>query len=191
MKDLITLNEESLKQWQEQDMEPLRYAYDLYPEDAVLDIGSYKREWGNEIVARYGCHVEYFDALDNRAAWTHDGFIEMGGAYLYTSAFAKEKPYKYACLDIATFLQKEIALVKINIEGGEYELLNYIIEKGLMNNVIDLQAQFHLIEGRDCENMYSDLAKRLKKTHELSWRWPFCWESWKRRKEHNAQFHSV
>lgn len=188
---MVILNPDSLKQWQEADLEPLRYAYELYPEDRVLDIGSYKREWGQEIVNRYGCQVEYFDALDNRAAWLFDGEIEMGGAYYYTSVFAKEKPYKYKCVDIAPYLVKEVALVKINIEGGEYQLLDYIIQQGLIGNIIDLQVQFHLIEGVDTEILYDELITRLSQTHELSWRYPFCWESWQRKKEYQQQFHSV
>lgn len=188
---MVTLNPDSLKQWQEEDMEPLRYAYDLLPEDIVLDIGSYRREWGKEIVDRYGCKVEYFDALDNRAAWTYTGDIEMGGAFYYTSIFAKDKPFKFACVDIAPFLEKEIRLVKINIEGGEYELLQYIFEKGLMNNIVDLQVQFHLIEGRDWEKQYQEIAKYLSQTHELSWRYPFCWENWTRKKEANKLFQSL
>lgn len=180
---MISLNPDSLKQWQEGDMELLRYAYDLYPEDTVLDIGSYQREWGKEIVKRYGCKVEYFDALDNRAAWLFDGEIEMGGAFYYTSMYAESKPFKFTCVDIAPYLQKEIALVKINIEGGEWELLKYILDRGLMGNIIDLQVQFHLIEGWNCQSLYDGLERELRRTHELSWRYPFCWESWQRKAE--------
>lgn len=188
---MISLNQDSLKDWQEKNMESIRYGYELLPEDTVLDIGSYQREWGKEIEKRYGCKVEYFDALDNRAAWLYDGTIKTGGAYYYTSIFAEETPNEYKCVDIAPFLQSEVRLVKINIEGGEYELLSYIIEKGLMNNIVELQVQFHLVEGKDSEAMYNELRFKLKQTHELSWRWPFCWESWQRRKEYNAQFHSL
>lgn len=180
--DIISLNQDSLKQWQEENMELIRYAYDLVPKDAVLDIGSYQREWGKEINNRYGCYVEYFDALDNRAAWLYDGTLEMGGAYYYTSAFAKDKPYKYGCVDIVPYLQKEIRLVKINIEGGEYQLLDYIIEKGLIGNIAELQVQFHLIEGADSEKEYNLLAKRLSMTHKLTWRYPFVWENWARKR---------
>jgi hypothetical protein len=177
--ETVSLNPESLRQWQEQDMEIIRYGYELYPDDTVLDIGSYQREWGNKIAADHGCHVEYFDALDNRAAWLFDGELKMGGAYYYTSMFTPGWQ-TYHCVDIAPFLQAEVALVKINIEGGEYDLLNYIIEKGLMKNIINLQVQFHLIEGVDCEGAYKELAKQLSLTHKISWRYPFCWESWER-----------
>jgi hypothetical protein len=190
---MISLNQDSLREWQGQDMEPIRYAYDLLPEDTVLDIGSYKREWGKEIEQRYGCKVEYFEALDNRAAWLFDGTIEMGGAFYYTTAFAKEKPHRYGCVDIAPYLQREIALVKINIEGGEYALLDYIIEKGLMGNITELQVQFHVIDNPDIdyEKVYKWLAEQLSQTHELTWRWPFCWENWRRKKEQSKIFHSV
>lgn len=177
-KEIVSLNPESLRQWQEQNLEQMRYDYDVKVGDYVLDIGSYQREWGKRFEAK-GCIVEYFDALDNRAAWTYDGEIAMGGAYYYTSMFGEGVMSKFKCVDIAPYLQKEVALCKINIEGGEVELLNYIIEKGLIGNIHNLQVQFHMVEGRDSEKDYISIAGWLSRTHELSWRSPFCWESWK------------
>lgn len=37
----------------------------------------------------------------------------------------------------------DIGLMKINIEGGEYELLERMIELGIINKVKDIQIQFH------------------------------------------------
>lgn len=181
MSEMVSLNKDSLKQWQEQNLEHLRYEYDLLPEDFVLDIGSYQREWGKEIVNRYGCKVFYFEALDDRAAWIYDGEIELGGAFYYSSQFLPPV-VKVKCVDIARYLDKEIRLVKINIEGGEYQLLDYIIEKDLIGNIAELQVQFHLIEGADSEKEYYLLAKRLSMTHKLTWRYPFVWENWTRKK---------
>lgn len=178
MSETISLNPDSLKQWQDERLEYLRYSYDLNGADKVIDIGSYRREWADKITHDFGCHVECFDALDNKAAWLFNGRIAMGGAYYYNSMFAEDKPNEYDCVDIAPYLQQEIALMKINIEGGEYDLLNYIIDKGLMGNIRNLQVQFHLIEGQDCNDRYGELAIKLSVTHKLSWRYPFCWESW-------------
>ena len=83
-------------------------------------------------------------------------------------------------MDIAKYLQSEVALCKINIEGGEYELLQYIISKGLMKNIKNLQVQFHYIEGKDCEKMYSVIEGLLSLTHRQTWRFPFVWENWER-----------
>lgn len=176
---MITLNKESLKQWQEENLEHLRYEYDLKPDDYVIDIGSYRREWADEITKRYHCKVECFDALDNRAAWTYDGKIKMGGAFYYTSMFSDEINSEFNCVDIAKFLNEEVALMKINIEGGEYLLLNYIIEKGLHKNIKNLQIQFHEVEGMEYELAYKMLVSELSKTHKLTWHYPYVWENWK------------
>lgn len=174
-----SLNSESLKQWQSDDMECVRYAYEIYEGDRILDIGSYQREWGKRF-EEMGADVEYFDALDNRAAWTHDGEIEMGGAFYYTSAF-EPGGQKFKCVDIAPYLSDDVQVCKINIEGMEYDLLDYIMDKELMSKIGHLQVQFHMIEGVDVEARYASIVKRLEETHRLEWRYPFCWESWQRK----------
>lgn len=178
---MISLHPTYLKQWQDEHLERLRYEYpDIKEHETVLDIGSYRREWGNAMIEKYTVKVESFDALDNKAAWKFNGKLAMGGAYYYTSMY-EPAVTEYWCVDIAPYLQQEIAVVKINIEGGEYELLEYIISKGLMKNIRNLQVQFHYIEGKDCERMYQVLAQLLSLTHTLQWRYPFCWESWERK----------
>jgi hypothetical protein len=179
---MVTLDQNNLKTWQENNLEGLRYEYDLKPTDHVLDIGSYRREFAEEIIKRYGCTVECFDALDNKAAWLFDGQLSFGGQYYYSSAFHKGRDQTiYRCVDIAPYIDKEIALCKINIEGSEYELLNYIIDKGLVKHINNIQVQFHYIEGQDCEKMYEELATKLSKTHSITWRTAFVWENWKRK----------
>lgn len=165
--------------WRDFD-ETLRYKYDLKPTDKVLDIGSYRREWCDKIIQMYGCEVECFDALDNRAAWTYEGKIAMGGNFLYTSMYSENIDKEFFCVDIANYLQNEIALVKMNIEGGEYELLKYIYEKGLMKNIKNLQVQFHMIEGMSNGKLYKGIADMLRITHQPTWRRPFVWENWER-----------
>lgn len=179
---MVGIDETYLRLWQEDGAELLRYEYDLKPEDYCLDIGSYHQEWANEIRTRYNCKVDCFEALDNNAAWVYDGEIEMGGQFYYTSMFDKGElglVQKFKCVDIAPYLQNEVALMKVNIEGGEYELLDYIIEKGLIKNIKNIQVQFHLVDGWDCEKKYKELADKLKLTHTLTWRYPFVWENWK------------
>src|SRR5678809_1118970 len=91
-------------EWVEKGLEHLRYEYDLKPDDYCIDIGSYRREWADEIVKRYGCKVECFEALDDRAAWLYDGEMEIGGVFLYSSIFTKEERRKVKCEDIACLL---------------------------------------------------------------------------------------
>lgn len=177
---MVSLNEISLKEWQDNNLEYLRYQYDLKPDDYVIDIGSYRQEWADGIRHKYGCHVECFDALDNKAAWIKDGTIRLGGQYYYTSQFDNTNTKEFKCYDIAPFLNKEVALCKINIEGMEYVLIQYIISQGLIKNIKNLQVQFHLIEEENTQVMYDTIKAQLSKTHFLTWQYPFCWESWQR-----------
>lgn len=172
--DKITLGDQS--NWNED----LRYQYDLKPTDYVLDIGSYRMEFADKIRSLFRCKVECFDALDNRAAWIYDGKLAVGGNYLYTSMYSEVLNKECDCVDIANYLQREVALCKINIEGGEYELLQYIISKDLMKNIKNLQVQFHYIDGKDCVKMYEVIKDFLSLTHRIKWRFPFVWENWER-----------
>jgi hypothetical protein len=174
---MVSLGDQTI--WQEQKLEHLRYEYDLKPEDVVLDIGSYRREFADGITKKFGCKVKCFDALDGNAAWTHEGRILMGGLFYYTSAFDQENQKEFKCVDIAPYL-KDIALCKINIEGMEYALIEYMIAKGLIGEIKNIQVQFHLISGVDCEGLYTRLAEKLSKTHKITWRYPFVWENWER-----------
>lgn len=188
----VTLNEESQAIWQSQNLEYLRYEYDLKQDDVVIDLGAYRGEWANKIRSQYGCcviAVEPTDSIDSypcefikKAAWLFDGKLRFGGAFYYTSAF--ENPVsEYECFDVNSLLGRfdEIALLKINIEGAEYDLLTHIIDHGYISRIKHLQVQFHLIEEQQSEGHYDLVADGLKPTHELEWRYPFCWESWRRR----------
>jgi len=177
---MISLNKDSLKQWQDENLEHLRYEYDVKPGELILDIGSYQREWSNEMIKRYDCIAECFDAIDNRAAWIKDGSITVGGNYLYTSFYDQENERLVECEDIGKYLCQEVAVCKINIEGGEYALLKHIISGYYMPNIRNLQVQFHHVEGLDTAQLYEEIRLLLLMTHTPEWKYPFCWESWKR-----------
>lgn len=188
----VTLNEESQSIWQEQNCEYLRYEYDLTPDDLVLDIGAHTGEFSQKIFDKYGCRIiaieptGYIDGFTdgeviNQAASDHDGIESFGGLSLYTSIY-EPSAHKYPCFDINSLLSKydEIALVKINIEGGEYRLLKHIIGAGLHTRIRNLQVQFHQVEGEPYEQWYLGVADKLADSHILSWQYSFCWENWRR-----------
>lgn len=189
----VSLNETSQTEWQEKNLEYLRYEYDLKPEDVVIDVGAYRGEWASQIFCRYGCKLIVIEPgpwivglpigeVINKAASDHEGTLRFGGAYYYSSEH-EEPTHEYPCFDINSLLSKydEIALVKINIEGGEYSLLDHIIKAGLHGRLRNLQVQFHCIEGEPFEDWYDRIQKQLSETHELSWFYPFCWENWRRK----------
>jgi len=188
----VTLNEESQAIWQSQNLEHLRYEYDLSSNSVVIDLGAYRGEWASEIRARYGCCVicvEPTDAIDGwqcetikKAAWTFDGKLRFGGAYYYSSAF-EDPVTEFECFDVNSLLSRfdEIALLKMNVEGAEYDLLEHVYRAGLMPLIKDLQVQFHLVEGEDSRMRYEVIENLLCETHSIAkFDYPFCWENWSR-----------
>lgn len=187
----VTLNEDSQSIWQSENLEHLRYEYDLKPNDVVIDLGAYRGEWAQQIRDRYGCRViaveptdnitYYHGEIINKAAWLFEGRLKFGGAYYYTSSF-EEPNIEYTCFDVNTLLSQfaEIAVLKINIEGAEYDLLKHIISAGLQVCTKNIQVQFHLIEDVSVGPKYLKIAEALRKTHQVNWGYPFCWENWVR-----------
>lgn len=156
--------------------ENLRYDYDLNENDTVLDIGSHKGEF-MERIGKTGCKVIPFDPSINRCAWVYDGEIAIGGGDDAQASFMYEGE-KYKCVDILNYLDQEIALCKINIEGGEYQLMEHILKYGFQKNVENFQIQFHPVVDINYEERYQAICNELSKTHHITWKHPFVWENW-------------
>ena len=71
-----------------------------------------------------------------------------------------------------------IDLMKINIEGGEYDLLEHLIDSGVIGAIADVQVQFHDFVPH-AEKRMEEIQRRLSETHELTWQYKFIWENWK------------
>src|SRR5262249_53981491 len=73
-----------------------------------------------------------------------------------------------------------IAVLKINIEGCEYELLEHLIDTGWIGRVHQIQVQFHDFVP-NARARRSLIQQRLRATHVQRWNYPFIWEAWERR----------
>lgn len=178
---------EGVIEWQQKNLEWMRYDYpDLKPGDIVFDLGSYKREFASKMQKKYKVRVECFDPAENRVAWIYKGALTLNGdenTRSFINTGTKEAPAQtraFPCYDIAEEIRKfeRIALMKINIEGGEYPVMNRILSEGLANRIDKFQIQFHVVDHLDTIGTYQAIADRLSLTHKIDWRYPFCWESW-------------
>jgi hypothetical protein len=83
--------------------------------------------------------------------------------------------------DISSFIRDEnilkIDLMKINIEGGEYELLSRLIETGDIKKISQLQIQFHCVSPNSIVQM-NEIKDNLRKTHHSTFEYEFVWENW-------------
>jgi hypothetical protein len=86
--------------------------------------------------------------------------------------------------DVAHFFAEHrietVDLMKLNIEGGEYEMLPRMIEAGLIGRVRNLQIQFHEVTSDSAARMDA-IRRDLTQTHDPAYEYRFVWEGWKLR----------
>jgi FkbM family methyltransferase len=75
---------------------------------------------------------------------------------------------------------QHIDLMKINIEGGEYELLDRLIEMQLIDMINNIQVQFHQVSHSSLSHM-NRIQSDLMNTHEPTYQYEFVWENWRRK----------
>lgn len=179
----------------------LRLDYNLDENSIVIDVGARHGDWSAPILERYNCSMHIFEPWDvidgciirlmnyknvyfyQYAASTYDGKITMGIEDEEPSIYHENNQVVFNCMDFKKFIIDKkfdnIDLIKINIEGGEYELIEDLIKNNLIDLFDNLQIQFHMID--DYEERYENIFQNLSKTHELTWKYPFIWENWKRK----------
>lgn len=169
--------------------------------ELVIDAGGFRGEWTAEILIRYGCRSRVYEPIPEFALACRerfgknklvsvvtaalggaDGNIRIGKNDDGSSEFGSDASSSVAVqmLDVARELTdagENIACMKINIEGGEYALLERLIEKNLISNIRCLLIQFHT-RPNDWQKRYAEINRHLSNTHELSWQYDMVWEKW-------------
>jgi len=87
---------------------------------------------------------------------------------------------EFGSLTVGNHLVEEIALLKSNIEGGEYDLFDRLIDTGWLPRIHTLSIQFHeWVPG--AHRRRAQLQRAFARTHSQSWDYPWVWELWTRR----------
>lgn len=181
-----------------------RFDYDLNENSFVIDLGGYCGQWASDIFSRYLCNVSVFEPVSEFAKKIETRFSRnskiqvyqfgLGGSTreesisvcgtsssIYRNSSEKETTKIVDVRDWFSSNKVEaVDLIKINIEGGEYELLERLIETDLISKILDLQVQFHHIAS-DSETRMQTIQEALKNTHYLTYQYKFVWENWTRR----------
>jgi FkbM family methyltransferase len=179
----------------------------LNSESIVFDLGGYTGEWTSEIAARYCSSVYVFEPVNFYVKLMRHRFagnpkikiFDFGLAdktqevTIHVDKFASSifnkndgtKPTeKIKLVAFGTFVQEhqvaKIDLVKINIEGAEYDLLYEIIRAGYISSIKGLLVQFHdFVPG--AHQKRAELQNQLSQTHQKVFDYSFVWEYWQRK----------
>ena len=113
---------------------------------------------------------------------------EDGSAYLnedHQSSYIDNKKTKQlvSTKRLETFMKEEfiknIGLLKLNVEGSEYEIIESLIKSEQISNIKHLHIQFHdFLDNSEVRR--KELIEKLKKTHKQVWSFYFVWERWDR-----------
>jgi len=180
----------------------LRLEYPLNKDSFIMDVGGYIGDWAAAIQQRYDCEVAIFEPLPHGIKRLEERFRNRSKIRIYPIGLAGESGFanltdsmdgssvygealgiRIQLVSIFEWLQKSnvsnIDLIKINIEGGEYSLLEKLIEVRALNLFRFFQIQFHpTFEGY--EKRINTIHEHLSQTHRLQWEYPLVWESWER-----------
>jgi hypothetical protein len=82
---------------------------------------------------------------------------------------------------IADKVKAEVDLLKLNVEGMEYEILESMLNPvGTIDKIKHLQIQFHGV-GNHSEARYAMIRESLQETHELTHDYGMAWQLWRRK----------
>jgi FkbM family methyltransferase len=169
----------------------------------VLDVGAYVGEWSEPVAQRYDPTIYAFEPGSpsrRRFEQTLAGFEKvqlfdygLGGrdqvvdlslagpgsnVFDLAGTFGTE-PVQIR--DVASVLDElgldHVDLLKVNIEGGEYDLFDRLIETDWLPRIRLVSVQFHdWIPG--AARRRRSIRRELARTHEEAWNYPWVWEFW-------------
>lgn len=179
-----------------------RFEYLLSPDSVVLDCGGYKGEWAQRIHDRYGSVIHVFEPVAEFFKATANRLVNTPNVHVYnygvgaihrlvefslqndsTGEFSQTTEKEWVSIkgieDIFTRLTLgDVDLMKVNIEGGEFALLERMVKCGLIKRVKNLQVQWHDLVP-DSINRFEVLQNEFAKTHELTFDNGWVWQGWR------------
>ncbi|MDA2909710.1 FkbM family methyltransferase [Nitrospiraceae bacterium AH_259_D15_M11_P09] len=181
----------------------LRLDYDLKANSIVFDLGGHEGQWASDIFSRYTCWIYVFEPVPEFAEAIQRRFLRNNKIKVFPFGLAHQKMTATISVDrdrsslyrtspsgsslvnlrkASEFFNEEgivgIDLMKINIEGGEYDLLEHLIDSGWVRKIRDIQVQFHDFVP-SAESRMRTIQNKLLSTHYLTFQYVFVWENWR------------
>ena len=188
----------------------LRFNYPLNENSIVFDLGGFKGDFASELYARTPCEIYIFEPIKEYQLTIKDRFklnkmikvfpfglssktestlIDKNGessSVLVNNSNNKviKSREKIQLVNIVDFINEQnivdVDLMKINIEGAEYDVLSKLLDENKLINIKYLQIQFHDLD-KNSYKKKEDIRNKLRETHNCEYCYEFIWENWIRK----------
>jgi len=196
-----TVHEKRVGYFKKNTAKDLRLSYNINEESVVFDIGGYVGQWACEMSCKFNPIIYIFEPVPEYSDIIKNKFLKNPKIYSFnyglsnkdttslitlqkTSSSSHKKSKNSIDINlkkISSFIKqkeiKKIDVMKINIEGEEYNLLNDLLDNNLISIIDNIQIQFHDFVPSAEEKMKS-IQNKLSKTHKTTYQYPFVWENW-------------
>ncbi len=174
--------------------------FDLNNKSIFFDVGGFKGDYTQKILEYYDCksfifepHKIYFEEINQRFLKNENVHVFNYGLGATTEKLFltdsndgskvtnKKTEIKIDIKDVVEVIEelgiKKIDLLKLNIEGSEYDLLERLINSEKIKIIKKLKIQFHQnIPNHNIRR--ENIRKKLNTTHKEIWSYYFVWERW-------------
>lgn len=178
--------------------------FDIDETSAVVDAGAFDGAWSGHIADRYACSIHAFEpspeaviemgrTLAGKPVTVHAAALGASdasaplmlgglGSWIGTGE-AVAGSVDVEVRDVAAVFDHlgldEIDLLKLNVEGSEFDILERLDETAWLPRVRILLIQFH--ERHPAAHRRRRAARRaLRRSHTETWNYPWIWETWVR-----------
>ena len=179
--------------------------FDLDERSIALDAGAYVGDWTAALIQRSGASVYAFEPNPKAFARLNERVRSWPNVHAYeyglgardekqtltlqgpgSTVFGTSSMHDTAIVetrDIVAVLDElgidRVDLLKLNIEGGEYDVLQRLIDSGWSERVGVILVQFHEWIPH-AHRRRRALRRSLRRTHSPLWHYPWIWEAWHR-----------
>ncbi|MCP9762912.1 FkbM family methyltransferase [Lacihabitans soyangensis] len=186
------------------------YNFQLDENSTVIDLGGYVGGWTAQISSKYNCKIfifepclEYYQIIEKRFKSNKKVIplnlglsgqnvkLKIHKNGVSSSIFPSKSNSSVGEVEEIELLSAKdflfsnsllkVNLIKINIEGGEFDLLEYLIDENLIERFDNILVQFHENFHNDSNIRMAKIHSKLSNTHFLTFQFPFVWENWKRK----------
>lgn len=172
--------------------------------DIVFDVGGYLGEYSERLYRKYNCYIYVFEPISEYSNFIQSRFENNERIKTFNFGFSDNQEYvfiyknnnktslwkqtgikeKIEVRKISQFINEKkiskIKLIKLNVEGSEYKIIDDLFKNNLLEKIEIVLVQFHdFIPGYKEKKAKS--YEQLNVNHKIDYSYEFVWERWTRR----------